>query len=325
MPGHWFKRRSPAGKGVHDKTRTGPGERNDGPAGDQAGGIFTGPAKNLRTVAEYRNVLYFVREDGTVLPVDTKPGPCEHCAQDWKDIVGIASPGDYLAGLRRDGTVVIESYWTSPERTYKEIAEAPVCSDVRKAIKETKRWRNIIAIDACLHGLFGLKQDGRLVYVGVFSKDEARQMDKWEDLIQIAAQGELFGLKRDGTVVTLDEFVDYETGSWTGITSIAAGITLVAGIREDGQAMYTVPDVDLSGWNNMVRLAVSEYTLAGLDGDGNIRQIGIDSRHREIHDLSGWKDMVFLDAVGFHDFVGIQRDGTILSTFPDMEPANIND
>ena len=65
MPGHWFKRRSLAGKVVHDKTRTDLRERNDGPAGDQAGGIFTGPAKNLRTVAEYRNVLYFVREDGT--------------------------------------------------------------------------------------------------------------------------------------------------------------------------------------------------------------------------------------------------------------------
>ena len=64
------------------------------------------------------------------------------------------------------------------------------------------KWSNIVAVSAGNFHTVGLKQDGKVVAVGL-NEDGQCDVEKWENIVAIAAGDYCtVGLKKDGTVVS---------------------------------------------------------------------------------------------------------------------------
>ena len=180
-----------------------------------------------------------------------------------------------------DGTVrCLVDFKSLPAEIYDELIE----------------WTDIVAIDAGISYLVGLRKDGTVLCIGAMgNNEELYRVLEWTDIIQVAV-GTIgaVGLKSDGTVVATGRYVDdgksgtpppvpaFDFSDWTDIVQVVAGQNYVAGLSKDGT------------------LHVEEW-----EGDPNIRGT---KRVAE-----QWKDIVYIQ--GRTDFlVGIQSDGTVRAT-----------
>ena len=327
MPSHEFHSKFLSRNDKADKFRASVGGKLDGLIGDRVGEIVSGMQRNTRTTAEFCGVVYIVKPDGRVLAVDESDYPEEHVAEDWTGIVGVAAMPDFLLGLRRDGKVIIAADDRDRKRASGLIGRitAPKSKkELVRALAETAQWTDIIALEADIPMIAGLKRDGTVVLSGDVRKEDRKKISTWRDIVRIAGNSyNLYGLRRNGRIVSTDDFDEELTEDWTGIVDIAAGDLGVAGLRADGSVEFANCYVDVSGWSGIVRVAIGKYSVAGLDRQGNVLQV-YRQNEKKGPDVSGWKKMREIAALSPYDFVGIREDGTVVSTIEDMEQANIN-
>lgn len=137
----------------------------------------------------------------------------------WNDIIAIADGGCYIAGLKSDGTVVVNNYGCSSKLNVSD-------------------WKDIVAISAGA-SLFGLKKDGTVV-----STDYVYDLSSWTDIISISADNynSILGLKSDGTVVATgngDYFGKLKVSTWSDIVAIDIGCYFSIGLKADGTMVLT--------------------------------------------------------------------------------------
>ena len=107
----------------------------------------------------------------------------------WTDIVDIdSSIGDFVAGLKADGTVVISAEWVG-----------------EGSFVDVKNWTDIIAISVGFQSVMGLKKDGTVVYSGHVTEAQ-KAASEWKDIVAVSANFQTcLGLKADGTLVIAGE------------------------------------------------------------------------------------------------------------------------
>lgn len=134
----------------------------------------------------------------------------------WEGIVAIAVERGYVAGLKEDGTVLVNNYNYS-------------------GILDTSKWQNIVAISAGV-SLVGLKEDGTVLSTGLNRFGEGDLSD-WKDIIAISTSSSYtLGLKNDGTVVATGQssFNAMDVTEWSDIVAIQAGTYFSIGLKSDG-------------------------------------------------------------------------------------------
>ena len=124
------------------------------------------------------------------------------------------------------------------------------------------------------NALFGLKSDGtvcahlKMNYMR-YGKTLEEEIREWSDIVQIAGEDSVTGLKKDGTVVSTKGGIFCECQEWSGITEIAASRYALVGIKEDGTLMAICSEKcgfqeeELAGWKDIEHVAVcDEYCIA---------------------------------------------------------------
>ena len=126
-------------------------------------------------------------EGGSVLP--SSKSAFLKTINGWTDIVDIDSLiGDFVAGLKADGTVVVSDNW---------VGEA--------SFHDVKNWTDIIAISVGFQSIMGLKRDGTVVYSGHVTEAQ-KTASEWNDIVAVSASFQsCLGLKADGTLVIAGE------------------------------------------------------------------------------------------------------------------------
>ncbi|WOO37068.1 hypothetical protein R2R35_00820 [Anaerocolumna sp. AGMB13020] len=134
----------------------------------------------------------------------------------WSNITAIADGRSYVAGLRADGSVLVDNY-----NYYGSL--------------DTSDWQDIVALSAST-SLIGLKDDGTVIATGLNNYGEGNVED-WKDIIAISTSRFCtLGLKRDGTVVAVgnNPYGAMDINEWSDIVAIQAGDYFSIGLRADG-------------------------------------------------------------------------------------------
>ena len=118
--------------------------------------------------------------------------------EDWNGIVDVVASHNIIAGLRKDGTVLI--------------------SDTRILEHEeldVSNWIDIVALSLYDDGnrearIVGLKKDGTVVISGINNKGQCNVRD-WKDIVAVYADSnETIGLKNDGTIISTNPDISDE-------------------------------------------------------------------------------------------------------------------
>ncbi len=139
-------------------------------------------------------------------------------------------------------------------------------------------------------------------------KDAPPQIAALKDIISIDATNysdDFLALTRDGTVYNRD-----------GIKATNAVAVAICGTGF-GSA-YLLCDgtvkcdyIDVSDWENIIDIAVSDCHIVGLKADGTVVAKGNNYANTDQCNVSGWTDIVQIDC-GYNYTLGLKSDGTVV-------------
>lgn len=155
--------------------------------------------------------------------------PFEKALTGWTDVVQLTSGTEHIAGLRRDGTVLLASTPAAPEGLQ---GTAPAA------------WRNVIAIEAGETYLLGLTKEGRVLSLGTVN-GQPLTLDWTEQIVSIAAARDYaLGLTASGTLLVTGKArsrfgakLDQDTHGWSRLTAIGADDSVAAGVDSSGRLL----------------------------------------------------------------------------------------
>ena len=214
--------------------------------------------------------------------------------------VNIMSPDDVFYTLE-DGSVRVESFreediWTNwlpgiPKTNVKQVEELTTDS------------------------YYCVMEDGTIAIVDRYGSlaERTQQIGTWKDIKEVCGDFRIWALKGDGTVLAYDW---EEEAVAEDIVDICGTQLACLGIRDDGAAQVieiTMDDVNgctqVSGWNNLIQMEMSDSHTVGLKADGTVVAVG--SNHCGQCDVEEWKDVVYVDACK-QCTLGITKDGDLL-------------
>lgn len=234
------------------------------------------------------NFVVGLKEDGTVVMAGKVP---EYYVgtKTWTDVIAISTGQQYIVGLRSDGTLVAQGH-----------------NGDHQVDIDGDEWTNIVAISAGWRHTVGLDSNGEIHITGLGSDSQLKQInehkDDWNDIIAISAGGGsgdtgtkafTVGLKKDKTVVTtLTGKIADEVSSWTDIIAISAGDSHIVGLKSDGTVITTETGKsaeDISEWTNVVDISASYGFTLGLKENGKVVATGY-GRQGQI-DVNSWENV----------------------------------
>ena len=270
--------------------------------------------------------VVFIKEDGTVISRgDNSFG--QRNLSEWSRVAAVAAGYNFTAGLRENGTVLVEGEYNG-----KETAE---------------RWENIAAIAGGGNHLFGLTMDGKILSAADVSGDDL-SWQEWENIRAIAAGSDtLAALTEDGRVLTVElmgqGWEPAQISGWEDVTAITCNQSAVFGIRADGTVaradMWTgqTDGFDYSGvdgFSDIIQLCASAGTVCGVTADGVPQvvdgwgyQSGNESvDRRNLLDMEGWSDLAGVAGSGDGaGIAGIKKDGTLVVTFANYGNSSLEE
>ena len=259
------------------------------------GKIITSDSKSLPAWNAWNNIISVFNTSEGVVALNsmhtlytTFGQHCEYDVSDWRNIVDIKAEGQFIIGLKSDGTV---------------LATVDYYTDDYDWVYGVNEWKNIISIAASANHILGLKVDGSVVSVGNHYAKEQCEVSGWRDVVAIAAGYEhSVALKSDGTVVAVGEDgpvglfsgVQHndgrlETNSWTNIAKVFAGDGFTLALKSDGTVVATGKSMyghcDVSNWSDIVDIVIDSYGTIGIKSDGSVVTT-------EKTDVSDWNNLM---------------------------------
>lgn len=232
----------------------------------------------------------------------------------WNDIISISVKGNFVLGLKEDGTVVM-------------------AGKVPDYYVGTKTWSNIIAISSGQQYIVGLCVDGTLVAQG-HNGDDQVNIDEWTNIIAIStgwrhtvgldSNGEIHitGLGDDMQI----EYISKHKDDWSDIIAISAGggsgetgtKAFTVGLKKDGTVVTTLTGKSLKkddGWNDIIAISAGDSHIVGLKSDGTVITTETGASAQKI---SEWTDIVAISA-GYGFTLGLKEDGTVVAAGYDKQ------
>lgn len=218
------------------------------------------------------NFVVGLKEDGTVVMAGKVPDYYVG-TKTWTDVIAISTGQQYIVGLRSDGTLVAQGH----------------NGDHQVDIDD---WTNIVAIATGWRHTVGLDSDGEIHITGLGSDRQLNYIevhkDEWKNIVDIDAGGGASGnigttpytvaLKQDKTVVTtLTGNAAEEVKKWNDIIAISAGDSYIVGLKSDNTIVTTQVDQSLDEINkdsDIVAISAGYGFTLGLKSDGSVVAIG---------------------------------------------------
>lgn len=220
------------------------------------------------------NFVLGLKEDGTVVMAGKVP---EYYVgtKTWTDVIAISTGQQYIIGLRADGTLVAQGHNGDNQ-------------------VDIDSWSDIVAIATGWRHTVGLDSNGEIHITGLGSNRQLEYIedhkDDWKNIVDIDAGGGASGnigttaytvaLKQDGTVVTtLTGEAAEEVEKWKDIIAISAGDSYIVGLKSDNTIVTTQTEQSLDEINkdaDIVAISAGYGFTLVLKSDGSVAGIGYD-------------------------------------------------
>ena len=255
---------------------------------------------------------FVIKPDLTLLTNDST-------LKSWEDIVSITQVDNMVIGVKKDGSIV-----TSGKR----------CN----AVSDVENWKDIVAVSGARgvsggpEHIIGLKSDGTVVAAGGKMNRNQCNVSNWRDIVAISAGPFIsVGLRKDGSVVATGWSIrsnpEREVANWRDIVAVYAGMAVdtspqfalgqqlagnhwyIAGLKSDGTVLTTGGyfQNEISGWNDIVALALTNETITGLRSDGTVVAAGL----RAVG-VTSWRDIVAISSADLLNIMGVRKDGSLI-------------
>ncbi len=322
------------------------------------------------SVENTKNISYALRSDGTV--------DCDSdwdAVPKWKDIVEIATSLYRVVGLKVDGTVVSHSiggdYIQSDVSGWKNVAAIAALDECTIGLKEDGsilfsgemnndlRWAlddvqkpSLTRASTPEFPVFwtddlvmGIHTDGSLKVARLLEdSEESYDFSNWTDIVDIYDDSYfLFGLKKDGTVVSVikesvlegstseDFYYDLyeEVTSWTNVVDLyydTWDTKILIGVHDDGTVSvvenyfrndYDTEVEEISKWTDIVEVSFGAGYILGVRSDGTVVATGFvndgkNANNPELYQINSWKDIAHAYVVNGNQIAGLRKDGTVV-------------
>ena len=178
-------------------------------------------------------------------------------------------------------------------------------------------WEDIVAVSD--NDTIGIKADGTVVGVRVSlfksEPDKPYIIEDWRDIVAVSYDyPRKLGLRRDGTIATINGHPELKASDWHDIIAIHAKCPITIGVRADGSVVIDGDDYhprqsDVSGWHDIVAVSGSNQYLLGLKADGTIVTVGdIPNKLRPVLE---WSNIIAISA-SQQLAVGLKEDGSVV-------------
>lgn len=210
-------------------------------------------------------------------------------AESWSQIIELVAGGDYILGLKKDGTVA-------------------AVGNGQIAVSD---WKNIVQIAASSNYSLGLTREGKVLIAGNPHFDG--QLFQNNEPISFIAAGPncSVGIGKNTIVTAGNIRLPNDLNLRKNIIQLAVGGNSVAVLLQSGEALCTRADWDTSTWKNIKAIAISYNHMVGLRKDGTVVAVG-NNEYGQC-DVEGWTDIVKLTASGDYT-IGMKSDGTLVAT-----------
>ena len=208
------------------------------------------------------NLYFYLKEDGQAYTTSMNE-------LKWNHIKQIETLGATYAGLTEDGTVKAVNF------------NEHSIEDFNRMMSEVSEWKGIEQIGISEVGIFGLKDDGSVIYCNEGKYAETRQVFEGVKSI-FSGKGNVAVIKNDGTAEffadTDNTYGQRNIAAWDALTQLAIGNYHTVGLREDGTVVATgnnkVGQCEVEEWSDIKFVAVGDNCTLGISEDGTLKIAG---------------------------------------------------
>jgi len=152
-----------------------------------------------------------------------------------------------------------------------------------KLKQQTTTWKNIKKIYVKNDVVFGIREDGTVIYAGDCEYARAEYVYSWENVESLAlGEKHLVALTKNSTMYSIGENSNGECDieDWYDIIQVATAYHTV-GLSKDGQVRATgennFGECDVKSWQDIVQVAVGDFYTLGLTASGKVLATGLNS------------------------------------------------
>ena len=200
---------------------------------------------------------------------------------EWKDIIDIATDGNYLFAINGKGEVFIEEWscdiLVSPDYSKFKGVKSIVSGEGTNLIglkdngtvvgagsstlgqTDLSSWKNIIQIDSCWKHTVGLKSDGTLIATKYTAKPDDTELDKLDQS-------------------KYNEYGELDFKEWKDVKTISLSDNFTVGLKNNGNVIATGDNTygqcNVNEWRDIEKISTTLYATYGLKKDGAVVSTG---------------------------------------------------
>jgi alpha-tubulin suppressor-like RCC1 family protein/tetratricopeptide (TPR) repeat protein len=259
------------------------------------------------------------------------------------------SDGDFVVGIKSDGTVVAEGfnlfgqcnvtgfsniikvfcgeYCTVLLRADGTVVYLGSNSQLLNSV--ISKWEDVVDIIFVRNGISGLNSKGQVFSVSI--SDGRTYGLMWSDIVAIYASPNCqIGRKKDGTIIS-DNSKYCELNDWNDIADICAVYSLykddksrivenvtIYGLKTDGTVVACQPDSntsfnidEIANWADIINISAGTGYIIGLTANGTVVSTGNNQSGQ--CNVTEWNDIKLISATGTSAF-GVKNDGTVVGS-----------
>ncbi len=186
-----------------------------------------------------------------------------------------------------------------------------------KCSEQISTWKDIKKAYVKDNAIYGIKDDGTVVYAGNTEYANAEYIYSWENVDSLyLADKHMLALTKNATVRAIgsNENGQCDVDEWYDIIGLAVAFHSV-GLSKDGKVHATgennFGECDVSSWQDIVQVAAGNFYTVGLTSMGKVVATGLNSCGQ--CNVNDWTNIKEIFALG-NMTIGLRFDGRVVTT-----------
>jgi len=185
-----------------------------------------------------------------------------------------------------------------------------------KLKQQTNTWKNIDKIYVKKDAVYGVREDGTVIYAGDCEYDGAEYIYSWSNVESLSlGEKHMVAITKNATMYALGANVNGECDidEWYDIIQVATAYHTV-GVCKNGKVLATgennFGECDVKSWQDVVQVAAGDFYTLGLTSSGKVLATGLNSCGQ--CNVGEWANIKKIFAKG-NMSVGLRYDGKIVT------------
>ena len=185
-----------------------------------------------------------------------------------------------------------------------------------KLKQQTNTWKNIEKIYVKNDAVYGVREDGTVIYAGNCEYDGAEYIYSWTNVESLSlGEKHMVAITKNATMYALGANANGECDidEWYDIVQVATSYHTV-GVCKNGKVLATgennFGECDVKSWQDVVQVAAGDFYTLGLTSSGKVLATGLNSCGQ--CNVTEWANIKKIFAKG-NMSVGLRYDGKIVT------------